>query len=202
MDPILLTGKKELDIYINPLRQALLRELAIAGQPLTPKQLSLRLGISASSVQHHLARLLSLGVVELSHTQVVRGITAHYYRATGRTVRIGGPVGDALADQRLALMQNGLNAVFSQFSERYRNRADPADETGLNGDILWGVARLPREEAGLLLGQIREFLRAHDQPDSPGEPWEYALIACPVAPEAARAPVATEPSAKAGADHA
>ena len=43
---IVLTTKKELEIYMNPSRQEIIRELGRAGEPVTPKYLSERLKIS------------------------------------------------------------------------------------------------------------------------------------------------------------
>jgi DNA-binding transcriptional ArsR family regulator len=37
------------------------------------------MGISASAAQHHIKKLMELGLVALSHTRRVRGITASYY---------------------------------------------------------------------------------------------------------------------------
>lgn len=127
MQTIVLTGKKELDIYINPQRQRLLRQLAVEGAPMTPKRLSVLLGISPSAVQHHLQKLLELGVVRLDHTELVRGITAHYYRALPVTVRIGCDSGDELQPQRLALMQNALGEVFEGFAEALREAVGRPD---------------------------------------------------------------------------
>ena len=89
MDTIVLQGKKELDVFINPQRQRLLRCMNLAGEPLTPKQIADRMELSPSSVQHHVQKLLALGLVELHHTETIHGITARYYRVAAKTVRIG-----------------------------------------------------------------------------------------------------------------
>ena len=49
MDTIILYGKHELDIYMNPQRQNLIRCMQIAGVPMTPKQLSNQLGVNHAS---------------------------------------------------------------------------------------------------------------------------------------------------------
>ena len=61
MEKIILSGKRELDIYVNPQRQNLLRCMRIASIPLTPKGIADRIGVSASSVQHHIRKLLEIG---------------------------------------------------------------------------------------------------------------------------------------------
>ena len=49
-------------------------------RPATCKQLADAMGISASSVTHHMKKLEKLGLVELDHTELIRGITAKYWR--------------------------------------------------------------------------------------------------------------------------
>lgn len=179
MQTIDLRGKAELDIYVNPQRQRILREMTLHGQPITPKQLSQRLGISPSSVQHHLAKLVSLGVVALDHTEPVRGITAHYYRALPVSVRIGYRTDDADAPTRLALIQNGVNEVWNGFVAHVQNSPPQAPEPAVTGDVLRGVMRLTKAEAQALFAHIHDFLAEHDVPDRQGDAWEYALIAYP-----------------------
>ena len=184
MDTIVLSGKKELDIYINPQRQKLLRCMKIAGVPMTPKQLSDQLGISASSVQHHIKKLVELGIVELSHTEQIRGITASYYKVLPKTISIGGQIADENDDQRLAIMQNSMNSIFSSFTEYCKSNRARMEQDVQHGDMLSGILRLGREEAKELYGMIRDFLDSHEQTESKdGAPWEYALIAYPVTEE-------------------
>jgi len=180
---ITLHGKKELDIYINPQRQRLLRAMTLLGKPATPKQLSEKLGISASSVQHHLKRLMELSVVELHHTEIIHGITARYYIAPPCTINLGTLEEDGNTDQRIALMQNAVGEVFNGFVRHLKSgfaNVTPAEAaSGIHGDLSWGVARLTRAEAEELFVLIRRYLEAHEQEQAQGEPWEYALIAYP-----------------------
>lgn len=69
MEYIILSGKKELDIYVNPQRQNILRCMQIKGEPMTPKQIADQVGISASSVQRHIRLLKELGIVEQSRAR-------------------------------------------------------------------------------------------------------------------------------------
>jgi predicted ArsR family transcriptional regulator len=45
----------------------------IAGVPMTAKQIADKIGISASSVQHHIRLLAELGIVEQSHIEQITG---------------------------------------------------------------------------------------------------------------------------------
>ena len=62
-----ITTREQLDVYMNPQRQRLLHEMQVLARPATCKQLADAMGISASSVTHHMKKLESLGLVELDH---------------------------------------------------------------------------------------------------------------------------------------
>ncbi len=181
MDKIVLSGKRELDIYINPRRQDLLRCMRISGVPMTPKQLAGKMGVSPSSIQHHLRKLMEIGLVELSHTERIHGITASYYRAPPKTVSIGSLIEDKNKAQRLALMQSSLSRVFSGYAAYCEEDPEEAVGAAQYGDMLSGIIRLDGEEAKALYSLIRAFLDAHEQSGGGGDAWEYALIAYPVA---------------------
>ena len=209
MQTITLGTKAQLDIYINPQRQRLLRLLTIAAKPMTPKQLSVALGISASATQHHIAKLVTLGVVALSHTEQIKGITAHYYQAVPVTVRIGYSNVPEDQAQRVAIIQNGVNEVLGGYIRHASllaetspavarlmqqsallhtvpedapcpSQDDTAALTATLGDVLRGVVHLSRQEAEQLMRTVRDFLRDHEVHTPDTQPWEYALIAYPV----------------------
>ncbi|NLI54776.1 MAG: helix-turn-helix domain-containing protein [Clostridiales bacterium] len=184
MDTIVLSGKRELDIYVNPQRQNLLRCMQIAGVPMTAKQIADQIGISASSVQHHIRLLAELGIVAQSHTEQIHGITATYYRALPKTVRIGSLVHDENRNQRIALMQADLSRTFSGFLAYCEEESESAVSGRQFGDLLSGIVHLGREEAKELYAAIRAFLDAHEAGAADSEAWEYAVIAYPVEREA------------------
>lgn len=179
MDTIILSSKKELDIYVNPQRQKLLRYMRIAGIPMTPKQLSDKMGISASAIQHHIKKLLELGVVELSHTERIRGITASYYYVPPKTISMGGMISDENNELRVALMQNSIADVFSGFTDYVQKGTLELAIDEQHGDLLSGVIRVTPEQAKNLYSLIRAFLNEHEQKEQEGTPWEYALLFYP-----------------------
>ncbi|MDK2967723.1 helix-turn-helix domain-containing protein [Lacrimispora sp.] len=181
MDKVKLSTKKELEIYMNPVRQNLLRILERSKLPMTPKQLSLKLDISPSSVQHHIKKLESLGVIKLDHTEVINGITARYYSPTYVNVQIGLDHPDdthmqkeILVQEQIAKTYDGFLTQKKKFIEHYKDE-DLESRWGL-GDILAGVIHLEPEEGKELLKLIMDFLDAHAVPSAKKSPWEYALI--------------------------
>jgi len=186
MEPSVLRGKKELDIYVNPQRQRRLRLMTFAGRPMTPKQSSVKMGVSPSSAQYPINRLMELNLIALDHTQSMRGITAHYYIAPPRTVSTRGKSDDNNGPRRPAPIQSAVNGVFDGFVRYLEQAHKPAEVCPPYGDALLGVTRLKPEEAAELQLIIQHFLREHEAAESVGEPCEHALIAYPV-PEAEHA---------------
>lgn len=181
-ETVVLHGKKELDIYMNPQRQNLIRCMKIEGEPLTPKQLSVKLGISASSVQHHLKKLAELGLVEVSYTRQIKGITASYYSLLPKTVAIGGELKDENFNQRLVIMQNALSSAFDGFA-KYSSAAAGLQEGRQHGDVLSGVVHLSNKDAKELYTLVRTFLEEHETKEKGCIPWEYSMVFYPAGEE-------------------
>ena len=180
METIVLSGKKELDIYMNPQRQNILRQMQITGEPMTAKQIADQVGISASSVQHHIRLLAELGIVEQSHTAQIHGITATYFRALSKTVQIGSLTPDEHSNQRVALMQANLNGAFNRFVAYCAANTAETIGDGQFGDLLSGITHLQPNEAKELYALITQFLQTHETASNGSSAWEYALLAYPV----------------------
>jgi predicted ArsR family transcriptional regulator len=172
MEIINLQTKAQLDIYMNPQRQSLLRILEKSKMPRTPKDLSLELGVSASSIQYHLKKLESLGLVYMDHTANIRGITAKYYAPTRVTVRIGGDKEDTLINERVALSRNLVADVLDNtISTIFRPNQEKCC-----GDVKTGVAHLTSNQAEELQTIIHDYLEKVNTPSKDTEPWEFALM--------------------------
>lgn len=172
MDIVTLKTKEQLDIFINPQRQKLLKILEKSTAPRTPKDLSLELGISPSSVQHHLKKLESIGIVRVDHTASVRGIAAKYYTATRVTVHIGAERDDSLSGNRAALLKMLVANVLDDTVHDFLSHASAER----SGDVLTGVIHLPAGRKAELEDIIRRFLEKYAAPCECSEPWEYALV--------------------------
>lgn len=182
MKKITLTTREELNIYMSPVRQQLLRELSISKDPMTPKALSDKLKISASSVQHHIKKLMSLGLIELDHTEIINGITASFYKKAQVLVQVGLDKSDDLSLQRFALIQDSIAQVYDGFCRQMKKRMSLQGNNDIEsiqkwGDILSGVAHLNEQESDGLMKLIVSFLEEHSRPTTGSTPWEYAIIA-------------------------
>ena len=193
MDKIILSTKKELEIYMNPVRQQLIRLLEKSKLPMTPKMLADQMDISASSVQHHIKKLMSLNLLELDHTELIHGITARYYKSSYASVQIGLQHNDDTASQREVFLQEKVAQTFDGFMTQKRRVIDRFGGSAQEmkeqwGDVMTGVLHLTADDARELFYLISGFIETHGKPageegkvreEDPAKetnPWEYALI--------------------------
>lgn len=177
---IRLVTREELNIYMSPVRQELLRALRLGDGPMTPKALADKIKVSPSSVQHHLKKLLSLGVVEVDHQELINGITATYYRETLATVQVGLGRGDALQEEREAIATDMVGRVLQGFFKLTRS-APPGmsvEELEQYGILANGVLSLSPNEREELMKLVNQYLLHHGTPNpNQGERWEYVVLA-------------------------
>lgn len=178
-DPIIISTDKQLKIIMSPVRQDLLRTMSLKGWPMTPKEISDIMKISPSSIQHHIKKLEELGVVELDHEELIRGITARYYKTTDRETSIWPEKGGEYLGERKALFCNevnhALNGYFKNMDSEDPNR--DIEDYHKSNILATGVIHVTPKEQEELLSLIRNFLNVHNNPGEGTKPWEFALVA-------------------------
>lgn len=166
---------------MNPQRQRLLREMQVIARPATCKQLADAMGISASSVTHLVKKLETLGLVELDHTELIRGITAKYWRYIPTSVNVRAGVHDDLQEEKAFLVdylhQRTYDALRSHIASPTIERERKLGLT--HGDLRDGFVYLTEEAARQLQDQISSFLEAHESPKEDAVPWEFGLMFFP-----------------------
>lgn len=177
---ITITTRKQLEIFMNVQRQKLLKTMDMEKVPMTPKQLSVILEISPSSVTYHLKKLEELGLVELDHTESIHGILAKFYRRVPAVVNLKGDLQDDLHAEKELILDYLINDIWTGFkkyiTDLYKKEKNPREVTG---DCLNGVIYLTDEEAKAVKAQILAFQEAHVEPKEGAKPWDMALIAYP-----------------------
>ncbi|MCH3918558.1 MAG: helix-turn-helix domain-containing protein [Spirochaetia bacterium] len=171
MKTITLTTDAQLRIYMQPLRQKILRLLSIKG-PMTAKMVADTLSITSSSAKHHLLRLESIGVVEVDHTQQIHGITATFFRNAPVTVSLGSD----FSEDREILAQDLLRDVQEGFFRKIHN-AKKGQSSSFEGDMLTGVLHLTQSEADELYELIRTYISSHETKKEESLPFVYSLVA-------------------------
>ncbi|MDO4428308.1 MAG: helix-turn-helix domain-containing protein [Atopobiaceae bacterium] len=176
-----ITTREQLDVYMNPQRQRLLHEMQVLAQPATCKQLADAMGISASSVTHHMRKLESLGLVELDHTEVIRGITARYWRAVPTDVSLRANEDGDLQEEKMFLVDYLNQQVFAGLRAYAASDAvEREKELGLaHGELLSGVMHLTEDAAREFQDVVRAFVEKYDQPQEGTVPWEFSVACYP-----------------------
>ena len=176
-----ITTRKQLDIYMNPQRQRLLHEMQVLARPATCKQLADVMGISASSVTHHMKKLESLGLVEVDHTEVVRGITARYWRAVPTDVALRASEQGDLQEEKMLLVDYLSQQVMAGLHAYTASGAvEREKKLGLaHGDLRSGVMYLTEDEAREFQRLVSEFVEKHDEPRADTVPWEVSVACYP-----------------------
>lgn len=182
-----ITARKQLDIYMNPQRQRLLHEMQLIVRPATCKELADVMGISASSVTHHMKKLEELGLVELDHTEVVRGINARYWRAVPAQVNLRMDDGDDLREEKELVVDYLNQRVFEGLRAYISSGAATRDEElgRARGELRAGVIYLTEVDAQAFRRMVDEFIDAHDVPAEGAVPWEVSIGCYPHRSESA-----------------
>lgn len=176
MNLILLDTEQKLRIFTLPLRQRILREMSKVGKPVTAKQMADRLGITPSSAQHHMKQLMSIGLIEADHHELINGIKANFMRLTDVTVRIGNQFGETLSDSRKAFMDSHIAEIYASYEAVVRNHPNQTEQSPY-ADIMTGIVHLSDRDAAELTKLITNFLSSHLYASEGTHPWEMALVA-------------------------
>lgn len=171
-----LSTEKELKIFMDPLRQRMLRTMAVIGKPVTAKKLSDAMKITPAAAKHHLLRLESIGLVGVDHTEEIHGITATYYALLPVDVRLGMEKEEYRREKGL-IAENLLRSVFEAFREKAYAHPERAGNAPFAGDLSTGIIYLRQEEADELSRRIMAFIKEHETPEDGTVPFEYAILA-------------------------
>jgi Mn-dependent DtxR family transcriptional regulator len=132
------SSEEELQILSSPQRQRIIKILQSEGIPLHGKEIGDRLGIKAASAHHHIKKLEKIGVIEQSHTQVINGITARYYKVLVDSFVLSEDFFDASDDklikQKMLLIHNTFNTNRDAFI-RSLHQSLQKEQTGDVGEI-------------------------------------------------------------------
>lgn len=175
-DKITLSTEKELKIFMDPLRQRMIRTMGEIGEPVTSKKLADTMHISPSSAKHHLLQLQSIGVVKEDHAELIHGIKAVFYDVTHLTVSLKTDCRDFDNDKKV-ICDNLVQSIYSGFSRNVFETESLKPVGVTDGVLFHGVAHLSKEDALELNRKIADFLNAHDKKTEETIPFDYLILA-------------------------
>lgn len=114
----------------HPLRRKIVERLRQSPVPLSPNRLSQELGEALGNVSYHVKTLLEYDCVELAKTEPRRGAVEHFYKLTGKGMRLMPHRGDS----------DTLDAVAELLLGRDVKKDEPDSDEDL--DVLADIADL------------------------------------------------------------
>lgn len=179
---IKLTTEKELKIFMDPVRQRVLRTMEILGKPVTAKGLADEMHITPASAKYHLTQLESIGLVVPDHTRVIHGITAQYYRTADAEIRLGMEKSEYQTECGV-IAENQVMSVFRDFTESVNAHRAADDNSSLPGDCYTGVIHLTEQQFLHLRETVMHFIRENQSPSDNTIPYEFSLVYCNARPK-------------------
>jgi hypothetical protein len=135
------------------------------------KMIADTLKVTSSSIKNHIGRLSMLKVVEIDHTEVIKGILSTYYKRSEATISLN----SVAKGERQVVAQNLLKQVEDGFFQKERELKD--GEGHFNADQLTGVIHLKEEDADQLYTMIRDFISKHEVKEEESSPYVYSIVA-------------------------
>lgn len=173
---IKLTTEKELKIFMDPVRQRVLRTMEIIGKPVTAKGLADEMDMTPASAKHHLMQLEKIELIEPDHNEVIHGITAKYYRAANAEIRLGIDE-DQYRTEKQMIAENQVMSVFRELTKKVQNDSGSNKRDAvLSGDCLSGVVHLTEKQFILLRKTVLDFIGENQQQSDKTTPYEFALV--------------------------
>lgn len=177
---IKLTSEKELKIFMDPIRQRVLRFMEITRTPMTSKRIADKLSMTPASAKHHLTQLESIGLVELDHTEVIHGITAKYYRVVEADIKLGMGENEYLTEQ-IIIAENQVMSVFKNFTQSAISHK-PNEQSTIHGDCNTCVVHLTEQQYQELREYVQNFFKNNQVPSQGTSAYEVALVYCEAKP--------------------
>ncbi len=116
----------QLKALSHPLRLKILETIAL--EPMTTKQVAIKLDEKPTRLYHHVAALEDAGLIRLVSTRPVRGTTEKYYQAVAEMMRVDPALMAGQPAAGLSVVQGILENVQRDLAALAGQEDDPDDE--------------------------------------------------------------------------
>lgn len=185
---LLISNVEQAKALLDELRLRLVR--ALAGEKLTTKQLSEKLGEKPTKLYHHMEVLEKNGLVRVVETRIKSGIVEKYYQLVARRFRIDQCLLKSEGEEPLApVFSTALRDMFDKTLHEFERVAadepkalDPCQEH--EAFIVHHKVHLPPSKVKLLQKKLKAWLdQLSDADDSKtGDEWLLTLVFLPTRP--------------------
>lgn len=160
-----LSTLDEIKAISDPYRIKILDCIRKNNEAKTVKEVADVLGEVPAKVYYHIKKLEKAGIVELSHTKVINGIVAKYYRLTAEEFSVGvnslkEPITKAVKAQTAFLISQIYEESEKIFLNEFQNDNDNLSSPGMG---LSTTVYLSEEENSKFKDLIIDFLKEHKE---------------------------------------
>lgn len=178
---VVLSTKKELRIFLDPLRQDIMQKMSIWQEPVTAKKLADEMKITPSSAKHHLEKLRSIGIVEIDHLEKIHGIIATFYKIEAADVTLA-EQGTMTESQSQMIVKNLIDKMFYECCKRinyYKKKTEQEDNTNkhFRAQMINSTIFLSHKEADEVQKLVEKYIHNHDTKKEGTIPFSLNLIA-------------------------
>lgn len=165
---------EEIRIYSDPYRIQIMNEFQKLGRPATVKEIADLLGEVPAKVHYHVKKLESIGLVTLTSTKLVNGITAKYYTPFEGQITIKKSGFDEAVQQVvMSETQTLLHNLFEDSKKRFLAANNgPKPEGTLTSQTVY----LTKEEADQLIALISDFCDSRKRDDGSNSRDKYDIF--------------------------
>ena len=177
------SDETSLKILSDPYRIRILDEFQRRGVPSTVKQVADALGDSSAKVSFHVKKLLDTGVLAEDHTELIRGITARYFRLVYESIVLKYPQDAAVVSRSsISHLAGTVTAQLSSELEHFhQNPSKPfvmtqetlyvtdAEAEEIRDTIIALTTRLQRPHGDAVPVSFYAFLLPPSSPEKPDD---------------------------------
>jgi DNA-binding transcriptional ArsR family regulator len=167
----------QIKILASPLRRTILR--AMIAEPITTKQVAVRLGEKPTKLYHHVDALERAGLIQLIRTQRKRGTTEKYFQAVARRFVVDRAVIEVAPEdeegQFERLIASSLEETLAEVRGSLACGLIRSDEDAGESVFVRSHLRASPQQMSNLIGRLQEWICECQTSHDPNAGLEYGV---------------------------
>ncbi|MDK9711007.1 helix-turn-helix domain-containing protein [Acidaminobacter sp.] len=153
----------------DPLRLTIFKAFHHLNRPATAKQIADALTLAPAKVHYHVQKLLSIGILELDHTEEINGIIAKFYKTSVDSFvidysNISDKVRSSVYSKSENLYISTFNAYRDTFIDNIRKKVEkqqPTTSENRSGFLIHNALKLEQKDYEKFYGEMTELVEKY-----------------------------------------
>lgn len=168
---------EEIKIMSDPLRMTIFKAFHHLNRPATAKQVADELRLAPAKVHYHVQKLLSIGILELDHTEEINGIIAKFYKTSVDSfvidyTNISDKVKSSVYSKSENLYISTINAYRDTFIDNIRKKVEkqmPPTTENRSGFLIHNTLKLRQQDYERFYKDVTALIEAYMAETNHGE---------------------------------